>query len=57
MSERDPDAFLQKYWPPLLIVFCGCVLWYYWGGNLWAGFAGFAGLGWLGWARLIKPRL
>ena len=55
--KRDPDAFTEKYWPLLLIVFCGCVLWYYWGGNTFAGFAGFAGLGWLAWLRLIKPRM
>ena len=54
---RDPDAFAEKYWPLLLIAFCGCVLWYNLGGNVWAGYAGFAGLGWLAWHRLIKPKL
>ena len=55
--QRDPDAFAAKNWPWLLIVFCVCVLWYYWGGNLFGGIAGFAGLGWLAWVRLIKPGL
>lgn len=54
---RDPDAFAAKYWPPLLIVFGACVLWYYWGDNIFAGIAGFVGFGWLAWSRLIKPRL
>ncbi|MEM1160043.1 MAG: hypothetical protein AAGJ28_03855 [Pseudomonadota bacterium] len=54
---RDPDAFVGKNWPWLLIVFCVCVLWYYQGGNTFAGIAGFAGLGWLAWSRLIKPTL
>ncbi len=54
---RDPDAFTEKHWPLLLALFCGCVLWYYQGGNTFAGFAGFAGLGWLAWSRLIKPRM
>ena len=57
MTKRDPDAFAEKHWPPLLIGFCACVLWYYWGGNFFAGLAGFAGLGWLAWSRLIKPRM
>ena len=54
---RDPDAFAEKHWPWLLILFCGCILWYYQLGNLFAGIAGFAGLGWLGWSRLVKPNL
>ena len=54
----DRDAWVQKHWPWLLVVFCACVLWYYWGGqNFFAGIAGFAGLGWLAWHRLIKPKL
>ncbi len=57
MKKRDPDAYAEKYWPQLLIVFGACVLWYYWRGNAFAGFAGFAGYGWLAWARLIKPRM
>ena len=55
--KRDPDAFAEKYWPRLLIVFGVCVLWYYWGGNTFAGIAGFGGFGWLAWTRLVKPRL
>lgn len=57
MAERDPDAFTQKYWPPLLIVFCAMILWYSLGNNVFAGAAGFSGLGWLAWHRLIKPKL
>ena len=54
---RDPDAFAEQHWPWLLIVFCVLLLWYYWGGNFFAGMAGFAGLGWLAWSRLIKPNM
>ena len=57
MTERDPDAFTRKYWPPLLIACCLLVLWYTIGGNVFAGAAGFLGLGWLAWLRLIKPNL
>ena len=55
MDERDPDEFTRKYWPGLLIACCLLVLWYVWGGNVFAGVAGFFGLGWLAWLRLIKP--
>ena len=56
--STEREAFLQKNWPWLLIVFGVCILWYYWGGrNFLAGLAGFAGMGWLAWALLIKPRL
>ena len=55
MDERDPDEFTRKYWPGLLIACCLLVLWYVWGGNVFAGIAGFFGLGWLAWLRLIKP--
>ena len=41
MAQRDPDAFTQKYWPPLLIIFCAMILWYSMGDNLFAGAAGF----------------
>jgi len=56
-GKRDPDAFAAANWPWLLIVFCGCVLAYYWLDSALAGFAGFTGLGWLAWTRLIKPNM
>lgn len=56
-GKRDPDAFAEANWPWLLAIFCGCILWYYQLGNIFAGIAGFAGLGWLVWSRLIKPSL
>ena len=57
MADREPDDFLNRYWPPLLIVFAALVLWYTLGDNAIAGAFGFGGLGWLTWHRLIKPRL
>ncbi|MEM9138254.1 MAG: hypothetical protein AAGB15_00360 [Pseudomonadota bacterium] len=56
--SADRDAWAARHWAWLLVVFCACVLWYYWGGrNFFAGIAGFLGLGWLAWTLVIKPRL
>lgn len=57
MADRDPDAYAERNWPWLLIIFCAGVLLYKFNGNTFAGVGGFAGLGWLAWIRLIKPRL
>jgi hypothetical protein len=55
--KRNGNAFAARHWPWLLIAFGALVLWYYQGGNAFAGIAGFTGFGWLLWALVIKPRL
>ena len=54
MTERDPEAFTRKYWPPLLIACCLLVLWYTIGGNVFAGAAGFLGLASFNWRAFLE---
>lgn len=57
MAEREPNPFVEKYWPLLLAGCGGLILWYTWGDNGFAGAAGFMGVGWLVWEKLLKTRL
>ncbi|MEM0988859.1 MAG: hypothetical protein AAGK00_08245 [Pseudomonadota bacterium] len=57
MIGKDSEAFMNRYWPLLLIACGGLILLYTLAGFRLAGAAGFLGIGWIAWDRLIKPKL